>query len=184
MPPLSSLPAEIGFYAEDFRLLSINNTYFSLDDIRGSNGFVIAFICNHCPYVKAIAKRISSEAEALARINIGFVAINSNDYESYPEDSFDNMKIFAKDNNFSFPYLIDSTQSIAEVYQAVCTPDFFGFNSKGLLMYRGRLDDGGKNGEVKKRDLYEAMKMVSNNNIVNFDIYPSIGCSIKWKKNS
>lgn len=184
MPPLTTPPAEIGWKAEDFRLLATDGKYYCLDDIRKNNGFVIAFICNHCPYVKAIAGKIVDTAKALAEVGVGFIAINPNDPEAYPEDSFENMKVFAKERGFFFPYVVDSTQIIAETYNAVCTPDFFGFDKKNSLIYRGRLDDTGKESDkvVERRELYEAMLAVAQGKVIDLPTYPSIGCSIKWRQ--
>ena len=145
-------------------------------------GTLVVFICNHCPYGRAIADRFVTEARALQSLGIGVIAIMPNDVKNYPEDSFDNMKTFAKRHDFTFPYVIDETQEIARAYDAVCTPDFFGFNAKDELQYRGRLDES-KTTLVKnaRRDLYEAMKQVAETGHGPKDQIGSMGCSIKWR---
>ena len=141
------------------------------------------FICNHCPYVLAVLDRIVRDANDLQKLGIGIVAISSNDVYAYPEDSFDNMKKLAADFKFSFPYLYDESQDIARLYQAACTPDFFGFNNKDELQYRGRLDASRKEAGPKdlRRDLFEAMKEVSETGLGPKNQIASMGCSIKWK---
>ena len=143
------------------------------------------FICNHCPYVKAVTKDIVDDCKKLKEIGINSVAICANDAENYPEDSFENMIKFSKENQFGFPYLVDETQEIAKTYDAVCTPDFFGFNKNHELQYRGRLDASRKEaGPVDlKRDLFEAMKEVARTGNGPKDQVASMGCSIKWKVN-
>ena len=169
------------FVAKEFNLKNIDGKFYNLNDIRGKNGTLIFFICNHCPYVKAIVKKLVRDVSELKLLGINSVGIMSNDYESYPEDSYDNMKTFSKINNFSFPYLIDETQEIAKNYKAVCTPDFFGFNDKLNLKYRGRLDSSSlKNDEYATRELFYSMKAISEKKEVPYN-NPSIGCSIKWK---
>ena len=169
------------FVAKEFNLKNIDGKFYNLNDIRGKNGTLIFFICNHCPYVKAIVKKLVRDVSELKLLGINSVGIMSNDYESYPEDSYDNMKTFSKINNFSFPYLIDETQKIAKNYKAVCTPDFFGFNDKLNLKYRGRLDSSAlKNDEYATRELFYSMKAISEKKEVPYN-NPSIGCSIKWK---
>ena len=174
----------LNWLAPDFKLLSVNDKYYTLDDLKGKNGTVIAFICNHCPYVIGIAKRFVNESIELDRIGVSTIAIMSNDVNSYPEDSFENMKVFAKKNNFNFEYLYDSTQEVAKNYKAVCTPDIYGFNKDLKLKYRGRLDSGVINSSNKKikRELYFAMKEIVNNNVGPNDQFNSFGCSIKWFK--
>ena len=169
--------------AIDFKLKSIDEKYYSLDNLKGPNGTLIMFICNHCPYVKAISNKISYETIELNKIGINSIAIMSNDVDEYPEDSFNNMKIFSKKNNFQFPYLLDESQDIAKKYNAQCTPDFFGFNKNLFLQYRGRLDSSGKNIDTNnlERELYNAMKEISLTDKGPRKQIPSIGCSIKWK---
>jgi hypothetical protein len=141
------------------------------------------FICNHCPFVKAVRPRILRDAKDLAAVGIGSVAIMSNDTEDYPEDSFENMKRMATDLDFPFPYLLDETQDVARAYGAVCTPDFFGYNADLGLQYRGRLDESRRETapEGVRRDLYEAMKQVAETGRGPAEQIPSMGCSIKWK---
>ena len=150
----------------------------------GPNGLVVAFICNHCPYVKAVIQRIVRDANDLKAEGIGFVAISSNDAEAYPDDSFDNMKRFAAEHHFTFPYLYDEDQTVARTYGAACTPDFFGFNGDLKLQYRGRLDASRRDAGPPdlRRDLFEAMKLVARTGNGPQDQVASIGCSIKWKE--
>tara|TARA_B100000212_G_C27321011_1_gene510133 strand:+ start:156 stop:707 length:552 start_codon:yes stop_codon:yes gene_type:complete len=170
--------------APSFNLLNIDNNLVSLDEARGKNGTVIAFICNHCPYVKAIANRLKKEADELLSESINTIAIMSNDIINYPEDSFENMKIFSKKYKFNFPYLFDETQEIAKKYNAVCTPDFFGFDKNLKLKYRGRLDSGVMNSDPNNkinRDLFNAMIDIKNLGMSLNEQINSVGCSIKWK---
>jgi len=149
----------------------------------GEKGLLVMFICNHCPYVKAIRDRIVRDAGELKALGINTVAIMSNDPHEYEEDSFENMKKVAEDFGFDFPYLIDETQDIARAYGAVCTPDFFGYNADLKLQYRGRLDASRKDvadADVR-RDLFEAMKLVAETGAGPVEQIPSMGCSIKWK---
>lgn len=183
MPPLETPKINTSLKAKDFNLVSVNGKNYSLNDVEKSNGLVIAFLCNHCPYVQAIAGKIARDANDLAKLNIGFVGINSNDVIAYPDDSYENMKIFAKENNWNFPYLFDETQEIARAYDAVCTPDFFCFDRNLQLKYRGRLDSAGKSSDPDaKRELFIAMQAIANDESISaIKQYPSIGCSIKWK---
>lgn len=173
---------KMGWQATAFELADAGGQTYSLDSLNGSNGLLIAFICNHCPYVKAIADRLAADAEQLQREGIGVVAINSNDFRNYPDDSPPNMKLFADKHGFTFPYLIDEAQTVARDYGAVCTPDFFGFNRTGKLHYRGRLDDA-KMGDDKNRqpELLNAMRMIAETEGGPAEQQPSMGCSIKWK---
>ena len=176
---------KLGWKASNFNLLNIDKKNYSLDALKGENGTVIAFICNHCPYVIAIAKRLSFEANELKKLNINTICIMSNDQNQYPEDSFENMIKFAKKFDFKFPYLYDETQNIARQFGAVCTPDIFGFDKNLILQYRGRLDSGVINSKEKKieRELYNSMIEIKKNNIAPGKQYNSFGCSIKWKDN-
>ena len=170
--------------APSFNLLNIDNNLVSLDEARGKDGTVVVFICNHCPYVKAIANRLSKEADELLSESINTIAIMSNDIINYPEDSFENMKIFSKKYKFNFPYLFDETQEIAKKYNAVCTPDFFGFDKNLKLKYRGRLDSGVMNSDPNNkinRDLFNAMIDIKNLGMSLNEQINSVGCSIKWK---
>ena len=183
MPVNTPLENNFGWKASNFNLKSVDDEYYSLNDLIGNNGTVIVFICNHCPYVISIADRLSYEARELKKLQINFIGIMSNDVKSYPEDSFENMKKFSNQYNFKFPYLYDETQEIAKNYKAVCTPDFFGFNKNLELQYRGRIDSGvikDNNVEIT-RELYLAMKMISESNIGPKKQFNSFGCSIKWK---
>ncbi len=176
---------DFGQKAEEFKLKSINNELISLEDIKGANGTLIMFICNHCPYVKAIIKNLVEDCNNLKKDGINSVAIMSNDTKNYPEDSFDNMVQFAKDNNFkSLNYLIDETQEIAKKYGAVCTPDFFGYNKFLELQYRGRMRElknlePVENGES---DLKLAMEMIAKTQKGPLKQISSMGCNIKWFK--
>lgn len=171
------------FQSPDFKLKNIDGQWIGLSDCMGKNGLLIAFICNHCPYVKAIAQRFSQTAKQLQAQGIGVVAIMPNDTENYPADSFENMIKFASDNDFDFPYLIDEKQDIAKAYDAVCTPDFFGFDQQGILQYRGRLDSAANMpaDENTVPELFNAMLDIKQNGISTEKQYPSMGCSIKWK---
>ena len=173
---------DFGWKAPDFALKGIDAKTYSLADVRGPNGTLVVFICNHCPYVKAIVGRLVQEAEALSEIGVGTIAIMPNDTAAYREDSFDNMKAFGARHRLSFPYVIDETQEVARAYRAQCTPDFFGFNAKGELQYRGSLDASRTTPIPNaRRDLFEAMKQVAKTGRGPAEQMPSMGCSIKWK---
>lgn len=169
--------------APDFRLLGVDGKHYSLADCSMHNGLLVMFICNHCPYVKAILPRLIEDTRTLQASEIGCVAICSNDPTDYPEDSYQNMKRIASEMEFPFPYLVDESQEVAKAYGAVCTPDFFGYNSNLKLQYRGRLDESGiKAAPVgSKRELVEAMQLVIATGKGPKDQIPSQGCSIKWK---
>ena len=171
-----------GEKAKDFKLLSTENKKISLNDIKGPNGTLVMFICNHCPYVKAIIQNLEQDAKFLITLGVKSVGIMSNDVKNYPEDSLENMKNFSKKNNFSFPYLYDETQEIAKTYGAVCTPDFFGYNNNLELQYRGRLRELNNLKPTNDRDseLRNAMKLVAKTNRGPIKQNPSMGCSIKW----
>jgi peroxiredoxin len=174
---------ELDTPAVDFRLPATDGRAYSLSDVAGKNGTVIVFICNHCPYVKAVIDRLAADARTLIADGIGFAAICSNDAESYPEDSFDNMRRFAKAHALPFPYLHDVDQTVARAYGAVCTPDFFGYDAAGKLKYRGRLDEGrtGPPPKGARRELVEAMRAVVASGTAPAPQFPAMGCSIKWK---
>lgn len=167
----------------DFRLKGTDDRDWSLADVKGRNGTLVVFICNHCPYVKAVIDRLAEDARALKDAGIGTVAISSNDPEAYPDDSFDNMKRFAEKHRLPFPYLFDETQAVARAYGAVSTPDPFGFNAEGVLQYRGRIDSAGSRPATggERRDLREAMLQVARTGKGPAEQIPSVGCSIKWR---
>jgi peroxiredoxin len=174
---------DFGWKARGFALRGVDDKTYSLADVRGPKGTLVTFICNHCPYVKAVISRLVDEAKALRAIGIGTIAINANDANTYPEDSFDNMKAFASKHGFPFPYVIDETQAIARAYGAQCTPDFFGFNASDELQYRGRLDASRTSLVANaRRDLYEAMRQVAETGRGPEEQTPSMGCSIKWRR--
>ncbi len=173
---------DFGLAAPDFRLAGVDGRTYALADVRGPNGLLVMFICNHCPYVKSVRERIIRDARELEVLGVASVAIMSNDPADYPEDSFDNMKKIATQLQFPFPYLYDETQEVAKKYGAVCTPDFFGYNQDLKLQYRGRLDESRKEPVPNaRRDLFEAMKQVAQTGEGPRDQIPSMGCSIKWK---
>lgn len=174
---------EQGMLAPDFRLKGVDGQTYSYNDVKGSKGTVIAFICNHCPYVRSVIDRLVDDLTILQEEGIGAAAIMPNDTENYPDDSFENMVIFARENRFSFPYLIDETQEVAKAYGAICTPDIFGFDSGGRLCYRGRVDSAGPNasGSGTKRELRQAMRQIAETGRAPAEQHPSMGCSIKWR---
>ena len=179
---LDTPKAEIGWTAQPFTLADPDGRQFTLEEMRGEKGFLIAFICNHCPYVQAIVDRFVEDAHALQQEGVGVIAINSNDYQYVPADSPSKMKLFAEQHQFSFPYLVDEDQSVGRAYGAVCTPDFFGFNAKGQLQYRGRLDDA-RMGSVTDREpeLLNALRQIAATDTGPELQHPSMGCSIKWR---
>ena len=183
--PIQTPICDFGQKAHDFKLKSTDNKLISLDDVRGENGTLIMFICNHCPYVQAVTKDIVDHCDELKNLGINTVAICSNDAESHPEDSFENMIEFAKINKFNFPYLVDETQEIARTYDAVCTPDFFGYNKNLELQYRGRLRELKNLVPVRdgESDLLKAMKQIAETGKGPEKQTPSAGCGIKWKNN-
>jgi len=173
-----------GEKAKDFSLKSTENKQISLSDIKGEKGTLVMFICNHCPYVKAVIKEIVNDIKFLEELGINSVGVMSNDVKNYPDDSFENMISFSRSHNFSFPYLIDETQNIAKKYGAVCTPDFFGYNQNLELQYRGRIRELKDLKPVKKgdSDLKIAMKLVAETGKGPKNQIPSMGCNIKWFK--
>ena len=173
-----------GEKAKNFNLLSTENKKISLDDIKGKNGTLIMFICNHCPYVKAIIKDLVNDVKFLEGLGIKSVGIMSNDVKNYPDDSFENMISFSKLHGFSFPYLIDEKQNVAKEYGAVCTPDFFGYNKNLELQYRGRIRELKDLKPVREgdSDLRLAMKLVYETGKGPINQIPSMGCNIKWFK--
>ena len=174
---------DFGWQAPDFDLPGVDGKRHSLKSAAGQNGLLVMFICNHCPYVKSVRRRIVRDVAALQAIGIGVIAIMSNDPSDYPEDSFENMKLVAEEFGFPMPYVIDESQAVAKAYGAVCTPDFFGFNARLELQYRGRLDASNKETAPAdaRRDLFEAMKQVAETGQGPADQIPSMGCSIKWR---
>ena len=174
---------DFGKKAEDFKLKSINNKVITLNDIKGEKATIIMFICNHCPYVKAIIKDLAKDCNELKKVGINSVAIMSNDTKNYPEDSFENMIKFADNNNFGeINYLFDETQEIAKKYGAVCTPDFFGYNKDLSLQYRGRFRELKNLKPINndESDLKVAMKMIAQTQEGPNQQIPSMGCNIKW----
>ncbi len=174
---------DFGWKAPDFALPGVDGRNWKLADVKGERGTLVMFICNHCPYVKAVIDRIVRDAKELQAMGVGVVAISSNDAAHYPDDSFDNMKAFAARHGFTFPYLYDEAQDVAQAYDAVCTPDFFGFDAVLGLQYRGRLDASRKEAGPAdlRRDLFLAMKQVAETGKGPAEQIPSMGCSIKWK---
>lgn len=174
---------EFGKKAPEFKLNSTDNNIVSLAQAKGEKGTLVMFICNHCPYVKAVIKDIVEDCKELEKLGIKAVAISSNDIKDYPEDSFENMAKFSKQHGFSFPYLYDESQDVAKKYDAVCTPDFFGFNNNLELQYRGRIRELKELKAVRSgdSDLLKAMKMIAQTGKGPENQIPSMGCSIKWK---
>ncbi|MEP3045592.1 MAG: thioredoxin family protein [Roseibium sp.] len=172
---------DFGWKAPDFTLSDPDGTSFRMSDHLGSKGLLIAFICNHCPYVVAIADRLAADARTLQDEGVNALAVMSNDYKSYSADSPANMKVFAGQHSFPFPYLVDEDQSVGKAYGAVCTPDFFGLNADGELQYRGRLDDA-RMGDAANRtpELLTAMRQIAETGKGPLEQLPSMGCSIKW----
>ena len=167
--------------ALDFNLKGVDGKQHSLASLKGENGLLVMFICNHCPYVKSIIDRIIRDTKELKALGVNAVAIMSNDPSDYEEDSFENMGKIAEEMDFPFPYLIDETQEVAKAYGAVCTPDFFGYNKDLGLQYRGRLDESRKEAVANaKSELFEAMKEVAATGKGPTEQIPSMGCSIKW----
>lgn len=182
MVSLQSPVCAFGTPAPDFSLPGVDGETWSRDRCKGENGLLVMFICNHCPYVKAVRERILRDVRELAGYGIGCVAIMSNDPTDHPEDSFDNMKRMAEEYGFPFPYLIDETQEVARAYDAVCTPDFFGFNADLELQYRGRLDASRTEAVPDApRELLEAMRQVASTGKGPEQQTASMGCSIKWR---
>jgi peroxiredoxin len=178
-PPL----CDFGWKAPDFDLPVTDGKRYALAETRGPKGLLVMFICNHCPYVKAVRDRIIRDCAELKALGIGSVAISANDPNDYPEDSFENMQRVARDFKFPFPYLFDETQEVAHAYDAVCTPDFFGFDKDLGLQYRGRLDASRTAPLANaRRELFDAMKAVAETGRGPADQIASMGCSIKWKR--
>jgi peroxiredoxin len=173
---------DFNWQAPDFSLENFDGKLVSRDEMMGKNGLLVMFICNHCPYVKAILPRLIADVRELQTLGVNTVAIMSNDPTDYPEDSPENMRKISQEMAFPFPYLLDETQAVAKAYGAVCTPDFFGFNNKFVLQYRGRFDESRKEtAPDSTRDLFEAMKLIAETGAGPREQIASIGCSIKWK---
>lgn len=183
MVSLQTPVCEFGKKALDFSLPGVDQQQWTLKKCAGEQGLLIFFISNHCPYVKAIRKKLVRDTRDLAALGINSVAIMPNDTVAYPEDSFENMILIAKEFDFPFPYLFDETQEVARAYDAVCTPDFFGYNADFELQYRGRLDAAGpkSDDDSQTRELFEAMKQVAETGTGPEHQVPSMGCSIKWR---
>lgn len=175
---------DFGAEAHDFRLSDFDGKSYDFSDIKGERGTLVMFICNHCPYVQAVMDRIVADARVLQAAGIGVVAISSNDVQEYPQDGPDQMREEALKHGFTFPYLYDENQDVAKAYGAECTPDFFGYNASGRLQYRGRLDASGRQpGPADaRRELRDAMLLIAETGQGPQEQVPSMGCSIKWKK--
>ncbi|MBI5897637.1 MAG: thioredoxin family protein [Rhodocyclales bacterium] len=184
MASLSPPVCDFGRPAIDFDLPGVDGRRHTLASARGPRGLLVMFICNHCPYVKAVLDRIIRDTRELAALGVGSIAVMSNDPSDYPEDSWDNMVRLARDQDFPFPYVLDESQAVARAYGAVCTPDFFGYDAKLELQYRGRLDESRKEAAppTVRRELFEAMRAVAQTGLGPRQQTPSIGCSIKWRE--
>ena len=183
--PVNASNSDLDWQAPDFNLISVDEQYYSLSQLAGENGTLIAFICNHCPYVIRIIERFVYESIELNNIGVSTIGIMSNDVKQYPEDSYEKMREFSLKYDFKFHYLYDSTQEVAKDYRAVCTPDIFGFNKNLQLKYRGRIDSKvveEDNNDIK-REMYEAMKLIKETNEGPLNQFNSFGCSIKWANN-
>lgn len=184
MVSLQTPICEFGKSAIDFNLPGVDQKQWTLEKCAGERGLLVFFISNHCPYVKAIRKKLVRDTRELMTLGINSVAIMPNDTVAYPEDSFENMLLISNEFNFPFPYLLDGTQQVARAYEAVCTPDFFGYNADLKLQYRGRLDAAGpkSDDDGQTRELFEAMKQIAETGKGPQDQIPSMGCSIKWRQ--
>ena len=172
----------LGSGLSDFTLKGVDGKFYTADDFKNAEVLIIIFMCNHCPYVIAVIDRLTGFQEKFKSKKVLLAGINSNDPVSYPEDSFENMKLFSSKHKMNFPYLFDETQETARKYQAVCTPDIFVYDKKRVLKYRGRFDDNWKDEKsVKERDLEKAVMLLLEGKEINFAQIPSMGCSIKWK---
>jgi peroxiredoxin len=183
MVSLATPVCDFGRQAIDFDLPGVDGRRYNLANARGPGGLLVMFICNHCPYVKAVIRRIVRDTRELATLGVGSIAIMSNDPTDYPEDSWPEMQRIASALEFPFPYVLDRSQEVAKAYGAVCTPDFFGYNARLELQYRGRLDESRKEAapETVRRDLFEAMRQVALSGEGPTQQTPGIGCSIKWR---
>ncbi|HEY7787738.1 MAG TPA: thioredoxin family protein [Casimicrobiaceae bacterium] len=182
MVSTGSSPIVLGWPAAQFDLPGIDGRRHTPDTARGPKGLLVVFLSNHCPYVRAIALKLVRDTDELAALGIGSIAIMSNDATTWPGDSFDNMKTFAAAHEFRFPYVVDESQETARAYDAVCTPDFFGFDRDLTLAYHGRLDASGRSPDpTARRELFEAMAQVARTGRAPVEQTPSIGCSITWR---
>ncbi len=184
MASLETPVCDFGQAAIEFSLPGVDGNDWNLETARGPKGLLVMFICNHCPYVKAVQARLVRDTAELKAMGVHAIAIMSNDIVNYPDDSFENMKLIAEQNNYSFPYVLDETQAVAKAYGAICTPDFFGYNADLKLQYRGRLDASRKETAPAdaRRDLFAAMKQIAQTGHGPKEQIASIGCSIKWKQ--
>jgi peroxiredoxin len=183
MARLTTPTNPIGTAAIPFDLPGTDGARHTLDSVRGASGTVVMFICNHCPYVKAVLDKIVRDMTQLQQHGVGSIAISSNDPAEYAEDSFANMALVATRHGFPFPYVFDETQEVARAYDAVCTPDFFGYDKDLKLVYRGRLDASGRSPDpTAPRELFDAMLAVARTGTAPAIQHPSVGCSIKWKR--
>ena len=183
---IESAPGRLGWVAADFALADTHGERHDLAGLRGPNGLLVMFICNHCPYVQGILDRICRDARELQALGYGVVAVMSNDVAAYPDDAPDKMAALAAEHDFTFPYLFDASQNVARAYDAVCTPDFFGFDRDLRLVYRGRLDSCGKHPATPdlRRELFDALRQVAAGETAPAAQRPSIGCSIKWRQDA
>ena len=183
---IESAPGRLGWIAADFALADTHGERHDLAGLRGPNGLLVMFICNHCPYVQGILDRICRDARELQALGYGVVAVMSNDVAAYPDDAPDKMAALAAKHDFTFPYLFDASQNVARAYDAVCTPDFFGFDRDLRLVYRGRLDSCGKHPATPdlRRELFDALRQVAAGETAPAAQRPSIGCSIKWRQDA
>ena len=180
--PVSPEKLRLGSKANPFKLMGVDGKFYSLGDFKNKKVLCIIFTCNHCPYVKAVEDRINQIVRDNSGSSFALLCINSNDENEYPEDSYEEMKKRAKEKGFVFPYLHDDTQEIAKAYDAVCTPDIYLFDENRILKYRGRIDDNWKDeSQVTRRELQMAIDMLLENKKIDFEIVPSMGCSIKWR---
>ncbi len=180
--PVSPQELRIGSKAADFNLLGVDGKYYSLDAFKDKKVLCIIFMCNHCPYVVAVQGRINQIAKDYANRSFALIGINPNDDVSYPEDSYENMKIRAREQGYAFPYLRDESQEAARAYDAVCTPDIYLYDENRILRYRGRIDDNWKDeSSVTRKELRMAIDFLLEGKGINFEMVPSLGCSIKWK---
>ena len=182
MATLQTAP-QLGTKAPPFRLPATDGRTYALSEVAGRNGTVVAFICNHCPYVRAVVGRMVEDANALAAEGVGFAAISANDPATHPDDSFPNMKLFAAKHRFPFPYLFDESQAVARAYDAACTPEFYGLSAAGTIEYHGRLDEGrtGPLAAGARRELLDAMRTIVRMRRGPANQVASVGCSIKWR---